>query len=98
MRKAFNQKESSVSQPIQVLQFTRAGKTFVVKRDDTAAPQFAFIGYCDGELSVSGDRADVVSRGLLRKHVNGLPQGSLVALATARAKRRALLDGGSLRG
>ena len=70
----------------QVLRFRDGHHVFEVYEMNGLTGPDAFVGFCDGERSVTGDRADVVARGLQKKHVTGLPEGALVDFAKARAR------------
>lgn len=50
----------------------------------------SFIGYANGERSIAASREDVAVRALVKKHVNGLPAGTLVNLNEYKAKRQGI--------
>ena len=57
--------------------FTRGKQRFEIK-----PVKQGWAGYVDGVLSVTGPNAHTVVRVLVRKHINGMPEGQLIRFVT----------------
>jgi len=57
--------------------FMRGKQRFEIKRESSEDDSL-FVGYLDGGRSVTGARADIVARALIKKHIVGLPDAQVL--------------------
>jgi len=69
-----------------IFEFVHRTHHFEVFEDPKAEDEYIFVGYHNGQQSITATRADICARAMQKKHLYGLPEGELIDFQTAVAK------------
>lgn len=69
-----------------IFEFVHRTHFFEVFENPNAQDEYIFVGYHNGQQSITATRADICARAMQKKHLHGLPEGELIDFKAAVAK------------